>query len=429
MRTVAPGRCRLAFTLALAGALVLAVGCRPDDSAQRASPSTAPAEAYRGTPIGATIEGRPWIAHVLAVDLDRDGLLDVLVCDARANQVSWIRQVRPGEFAETKLASDLPGPVHAEGVDFDGDGDVDVLVASMGQVFPNNSRIGAVYWLENDGAMAFTPRVVLAETTRVSDVRAGDFDGDGRLDLAVAQFGYDQGEVAWLRQRSDGSFERRVLLNRSGAVNVVVADLNGDQTLDLAAIVSQEWEEIHLFENDGRGSFRSRVIYGSTNEDFGSSGLTLGDLNRDGRPDLLFTNGDGFDYAEPGPRPWHGVQWLENLGQGLFRYHRIGDLAGAYSPAAVDLNRDGFTDVVACSGFNDWDSPAAVSLVVFLNDGTQRFTRHVVARAPTHLMTLAIGAYDGPEHPPALVTGGFHAYPPWRDMSRVTLWRRETESR
>ena len=73
------------------------------------------------------------------------------------------------------------------------------------------------------------------------------------------------------------------------------------------------------------------VFFGSTNEDFGSSGISLCDLNRDGPPDILLTNGDGFDYAEPGARPWHGVQWLENRGGGKFRQQRIGDLLGAYS--------------------------------------------------------------------------------------------------
>lgn len=378
---------------------------------------------YRPTPVGRPVEGRPWIAHVNAVDLDQDGLIDVLISDAQQNAVSWLRQQASGEFEEVVLASGLPGVVHAEAVDLDQDGDLDVLAASMGQVFPNNAKIGAVFVLENDGRQQFTARRVLENTSRVTDVRAADLNGDGRIDLAVAQFGYDQGEVSWLENRGDGRFERRVILNLPGAVNVVVADLNGDGAPDLAANISQEFEEIHLLENDGRGRFVDRVIYGSTNEDFGSSGLALCDLNQDGRPDLLFTNGDGFDYAQPGERPWHGVQWLENLGNGTFRYHRIGDLAGAFSPVAVDVNGDGALDVVASSGFNRWTNPQAVSLMVFLNDGRQRFTPHVLARTPTHLMTAAVAALDGPGQPPVIITGGFHAYPPWDRMSRVLFWR------
>jgi hypothetical protein len=43
---------------------------------------------FRAQPVGAAVEGNPWIAHVKAVDLDQDGLLDTLVCDARTNQVT-----------------------------------------------------------------------------------------------------------------------------------------------------------------------------------------------------------------------------------------------------------------------------------------------------------------------------------------------------
>ncbi len=188
-------------------------------------------------------------------------------------------------------------------------------------------------------------------------------------------------------------------------------------------LISQQFEEIHLYLNSGDGVFTHHLIYGSTNEDYGSSGITLCDLNRDGRPDILYTNGDGFDYAQPGPRPWHGVQWLENSGGGKFKYHRIGDLAGAYSPVAVDLDGDGAMDVVAVSGFNTWENPAAVSMMLFQNDGHMNFSPRVLAHLPTHLLTAAAADLDG-TGVPVLITGGFHAYPPWDHMSRILLWRR-----
>lgn len=357
-----------------------------------------------------------------AVDLDRDGLVDVLVCDGVKNQVSWLRQGPRGQFEEQILASDIAGPVHAEAVDIDGDGDLDLLIASMGVIFPNNDKIGSIIILENDGHQHFTRHVIAEHVPRVTDVRAGDFNHDGRLDLAVALFGYDQGEVRWMENLGNWEFRSHNLLNLSGAINVCVADLNGDGTLDIVTVVSQQWEEVVLFQNDGSGNFTNKVIFGSTNEDYGSSGITLCDLNRDGRLDVLYTNGDGFDYAEPGSRPWHGVQWLENLGGGQFRFHRIGDLPGAYSPIGVDFDHDGAIDVVAVSGFNDWKNPKAVSLMLFHNDGKMNFTAFPLAHEPTHLMTLAAGDLDG-TGVPVLITGDFHAYPPYEKMSRVTLWR------
>lgn len=377
---------------------------------------------YTGEPVGAPVAGKPWIANLQPVDLDRDGKLDALVVDASTNSIGWLRQTEPGKFTESALVSDLPAPVHVDAVDIDGDGDFDLLVACMGRVFPNNEKIGSVLILENDGRQHFTSHVVLENVARVTDVRAADFDRDGKLDLSVAQFGYDQGEIRWMRNLGNWQFESHILLSLSGAINVCNADMNGDGTTDIVAVVAQQWEEIYLFENDGTGNFTHKVIYGSTNEDFGSSGISLCDLNRDGKLDVLYTNGDGFDYAEPGARPWHGVQWLENQGSGFFKYHRIGDLPGAYSPVGVDFNGDGALDVVAVSGFNDWKNPAAASLVVFENDAQMNFTPHVLAHLPTHLMTCVAGDFDGTGKP-AIITGCFYAYPPFDRMGRLTLWR------
>ena len=377
---------------------------------------------FTAQPIGAPFEDKPWISNVTITDLDHDGRPDILACDDKAQAVVWLRQVSPGKFEETTLMADLPSPVHVEAVDIDGDGDLDLLVACMGEVFPNNDKIGSVIILENDGHRHFTKHVILDHVARVTDIRAGDFDGDGKLDLAVAQFGYDQGEIRWMRNLGNWQFESHILLSLSGTINVCVADMNGDHTPDIVAVVSQQWEEIYLFENNGHGDFTSRKLFGSTNQDFGSSGISLCDLNRDGRPDILYSNGDGFAFADPGKRPWHGVQWLENLGQGFFRYHRIGNLPGAFSPIGVDIDGDGAMDVVAISSFNDWKDPKALSLVAFVNDGQMNFTPHVLARTPIQLMSCAAGDLDGSGRP-SIVAGGFYAYPPFDRMGRLTLWQ------
>jgi hypothetical protein len=376
--------------------------------------------------IGAAFEGKPWISHVRVVDLDQDGLADILACDDKLQAVVWLRQTAPGKFEESVLMQDLPSPVHVEAVDFNHSGHLDLLVACMGEVFPNNDKIGSVIILENDGHQHFTRHVIAEHIARVTDIRAADFDGDGKLDLAVAQFGYDQGEIRWMRNLGNWQFESHILLSLSGTINVCVADMNGDHTPDIVAVVSQQWEEVHLFENDGHGNFTDKILFGSTNEDFGSSGISLCDLNRDGRPDILYTNGDGFAYADPGKRPWHGVQWLENLGGGNFKYHRIGDLPGAYSPVGVDLNGSGAMDIVCVSGFNDWKDPSAASLVVFKNDGKMNFTQHVLAHAPTQLITCDVGLLDDSGRP-SIVTAGFYSYPPFDKMDRITLWQQSSK--
>ena len=415
---------------AAAGGIGLSGGC------DRAPPPTAPkislkpevkVPLLRSETIGAKPVTTPWIAHVIAVDLDRDGRLDVIACEAQANQVLWLRETATGSFEERVIATGMKAPVHAEVVDFDGDGDRDVVVASRGMVFPNNDRIGTVFVLENDGRQNFTPHAVLENTERVTDVRAGDFNGDGKIDLALAQFGYDQGSVSWLERTGPWEFKRHVLLALSGAVNVGVADFNDDGRPDIVALVSQQWEEVHYFENQGSGNFSAKRLWGSTNEDYGSSGLTVADLNGDGRPDVLFSNGDGFGPSvEPGPRPWHGVQWLENLGEGKFRYHRIGDLPGAYSPVAVDLDGDGTMDVVAVAAYagrgrSGNARPAA--LMWFRNVGGMKFEPHVLAIAPQDQITLAVGNFSA-DGRPELVTGEFYLAATYGGTGRITLWRR-----
>ena len=73
------------------------------------------------------------------------------------------------------------------------------------------------------------------------------------------------------------------------------------------------------------------------------------------------------------------------------------------------------------SAYNNWDKPAAQSLVWFENDGRMQFTLRTLANAPTHLITLGVGDVTG-DGRPDLVTGGMHTSRPYDRMSRVTVW-------
>lgn len=415
------------FVVLLIGSLLFLPACRKPQSTSVApapapAPRAVPHLAYVPEPIGDPLQGRPWIAHLCVVDLDGDGLPDVVVCDATRNQVRWIRQSPRGVYKEYPIG-EVKGPAHVEPFDVYHHGRLDLLVASMGQIFPSNERIGSVVIFENLGDGRFRKHVVAEHIARVSDVRGADLLGNGVTQLVVGCFGYDQGETLWMENKGDWKFVPHMVNTQSGPIHTPVADFDGDGRLDFADLISQEWEEVHLFHNQGGGRFQDSIVWGSTNEDYGSSGLIAADVNRDGRPDLVYTNGDAFDYSRPGPRPWHGVQWIENLGGGRWQFHRIGNLPGAYGPSAGDLNGDGYVDLVTASCFNAWDDPNSVSLMAWINDGHQHFTPVALAHRPTHLLTTAIADMDG-DGVPEIVTGGFHAYPPWNHMSRVTLWKR-----
>ena len=371
--------------------------------------------------IGLEYTDPPLISNIAAADLDADGLNDVIVCDAGDNSISWIRQYPAGTFIEKVLATGLIAPAHVQVIDFDQDGDNDLVVAVLGMLFPNNDKIGSVVVLENDGSHNFIKHTAAEKIARVSDARAGDLDADGDLDLAVAQFGYDDGETRWIENTGKWTFRSHILQSLSGPINVEIADLDGDGDSDIASIASQEWEEIYCFVNEGSGKFSPKLLWGSTNEDFGSSGISVYDLDMDGDTDILYTNGDAFDYIPPVPRPWHGVSWLENKGNLDFEFHRLCDFNGAYNARPVDADNDGDLDIFIVSGFNLWQNFDSQSFIWLENTGEMQFVKHNIASAPTHLLTLEACDFNNDGHMD-FVTGGMHAYPPYDRMGRITLW-------
>jgi hypothetical protein len=375
-------------------------------------------------PIGFPPADPPRIGSLDIVDLDKDGLPDILVADMLANRVGWIRQSPAGTYSERWIGPVLPAPAHVSAADIDKDGDLDVLVACMGQLFPNNDKVGSVVVLENDGRQNYTPRTIVDHIARVTDVRAADFNGDGRPDLIAGQFGYDDGETRWMENLGNWQFRSHILQSLSGVIHTIPIDIDKDGDTDVVSLVSQQWEELYVFENDGRGNFKSHLFWGSTNEDYGSSGIRLADLNRDGLVDVLLTNGDAFDYLPPRPRPWHSVQWLENRGNFKFDHHPISHLPGASGAVAADLDGDGDLDVAAVSCYNFWERPDSQSIVWFENDGKMDFTARDISHSPTHLISLEAEDMNR-DGKPDLVSVRMNVYPPFTKDGRVVFWRNQ----
>jgi hypothetical protein len=229
-------------------------------------------------PIGAPTGefGRPLVTNVHLVDLDRDGFLDVVYGEAQKNTVRWIRQAPRGVFTEEIIGTDIPAPAHVSTGDLNATGRLDVLVSSMGQLTPNNDRIGAVVVLENLDNRHFRSRVLLDRVARVTDVRAANLAGhtDGRLDLVVGQFGYAQGETRWMENQGQWRFQSFIVNTQSGCLFTPVADFDGDGAMDFAALISQEWEEVHWFRNLRQKQFADKNAWGSTNEDFAVAAST-----------------------------------------------------------------------------------------------------------------------------------------------------------
>ena len=101
----------------------------------------------------------------------------------------------------------------------------------------------------------------------------------------------------------------------------------------------------------------------------------------------------------------------------------MGNFPGAYSPIATDIDGDGDNDILAVSTFNNWGRQDAFSMICFEQVGLREFRSRVFALAPTRLLALDAADIDG-DGQIELVSGGYHMFPPFENMSRVSLWDR-----
>ena len=277
----------------------------------------------------------------------------------------------------TERLATLLQPVHIEACDLDSDGRTDLVVADIGEFDANDTDLGRIVWLRrSDSNNKFEKVVLLEGLSRVADVQPGDFDGDGDLDLLVGVFGWrETGRILLLVNEGaiDGElqFEARKIDPRHGAVNTSPIDFDGDGDLDFVALISQGHEVVELFLNDGQANFQSKLIYQAPDPAYGSSGIELVDLDRDGDTDVLFTNGDSFDR---GAKPYHSVQWLENTGDFPFAHHSLCAMPGALDATARDFDGDGDLDVVAVALLAEpskrWLAKLETSSVVMLEQTT-----------------------------------------------------------
>jgi len=348
--------------------------------------------------------------------------LDILAADALAGRVVRLRRTDAGPWEREILNEDweLPVPAHITPVDLDQDGDLDFVVSCIGGIQPTNDLVGRVVWLENNSGK-YTSHDLLNEVRRVTDAQCGDFDGDGDIDLVVAVFGgILQGQILWLQNNGSQEFTDHEIMNASGTIHVPVEDFDGDGDLDFAAIVSQEEEQVWLFENlgDGFSNAKRHLIFSSWNFDLGTAGMEAVDLDQDGDKDLLLAIGDNLELINNSPQPCHGVKWLENKGDWKFEDRQIATIGGVYGVSPADLDGDGDIDVAAVTMFNDWAQEGAASVLWLENDGQQNFETWQIASDPIQLATVACGDInnDGSQD---IVTGSLHFRRPFDRFGSV----------
>lgn len=169
--------------------------------------------------------------------------------------------------------------------DFNGDGNLDIAVL-------NNAGSGgtdSVYLLLGNGDGTFQlPKVAQTGVFPVYEM-AGDFNADGKLDMAVANQG--DGTVSVLLGTGDGLFTRLDYPAGESAGSVAVGDINGDGRVDLLVGMANG---LSLLLGNGDGTFQSASPFEMPNQPHPA---VLGDFNGDGRLDVIAADDLGFDVS------------------------------------------------------------------------------------------------------------------------------------
>ena len=386
------------------------------------------------------IDAREYGMGVVAADVDNDGWVDLYLTNLGPNQL--FRNNGDGTFSDVSPQSGLDDPgwsVSAAFVDYDRDGWLDLYVGNyvdystdadrecpsetgrVGYCVPQVYRAqpDRLYRNEGDGTFVDVTATALGTTTfgPALGVATADFDGDGWLDIFVANDG--EANQLWMNRR-DGTFGDAGLLSGTalngagdaeGSMGVDAGDFDNDGDEDLF-MTHLTTETNTLYVNDGTGLFEDRSALSGLgppslmSTGFGTAWL---DFDNDGWLDVLTVNGrvsrteeranEPFPYDQP-------KQLFRNLGDG--RFEEVTDRAGAVFAVSEVGRGAAFGDVD-----NDGDIDALVG-----NDSER--------------VRLLVNQVDSPHHWLGLRLVGSEEAP--RDMlgarvevarsDETTLWRR-----
>jgi Domain of unknown function (DUF4347)/FG-GAP-like repeat/Domain of unknown function (DUF4114)/FG-GAP repeat len=279
-----------------------------------------------------------------------------------------VTQAYPGvlqSFANATNFSVGDSPYSVAVGDFNGDGKLDLAVT--------NNESDNVSILLGDGTGSFGSATNFSVGDSPYSVVVGDFNGDSKLDLVVANQGDDN--VSILLGTGTGGFDSATNFSVGDSpYSVVVGDFNGDSKLDLA-VANEGDDNVSILLGTGTGSFGS-----ATNFSVGDSpySVAVGDFNGDGKLDLAAANeGD------------NNVSVL--LGDGTGGFGTATNFSVGQSPYFLtvgDFNGDSKLDLVASN--NDSNN-----ISVLLGDGTGGFdsaTNFAVGEDPYQ---LAVGDFNG----------------------------------
>ena len=320
---------------------------------------------------------------VAVADVNRDGKPDLLVAnqcgsDSSCNgngSVTVLLGNADGTF-QAAVAYDSAGHTTTSVAvgDVNGDGKPDVILTNACKT-QSDCDIGVVSVLLGNGDGTFQTAVTYESGGKSAvSVAVGDVNGDGKLDLLVANYclssvSCSSGSVGVLLGNGDGTFQSPHSYGSGDAdtSSVTPADVNLDTKPDLIAANAGSLSGVAVLLGNGDGTFQTARTYGPTSS---ARSIAVGDVNQDGKLDLLVAN-----ECSPGSCDHGLVGVLLGNGDGTFQAAQTYD-SSAYSPWAVsvgDVDGDGKLDVLVtneCLSYDVCNAGGIVGVLLGNGDGT-----------------------------------------------------------
>jgi hypothetical protein len=325
-------------------------------------------------------------------DVDGDGKLDIVVLNRNLNQVLILKNIStPGVLTTNSFAVPVVFPTGNDprGVvvrDFDGDGLPDIAVANWAD--------GTVFVYHNLGTSngittnSFAAPVIYTVGASPQDLKTADLDGDGLPDLVTANNNYGTtNSVSLLRNTSSPgniSFAPQVALTGlATAYGLAIGDLDGDGKPDLVVSSFDYGQSVSVYRNTSTpGSLTTNSF--ASDVDFAlpgwGNGVAIGDLDGDGKPDLAVVTqlGDGLSLFKNISTP--GSFTTNSLAPRV-------DYPTGWNPNGVaigDLDGDGRPDIAFAVSY-------AATLSIYQNETPFGTAPPVITTQPTNLVVATGG--------------------------------------
>lgn len=310
-----------------------------------------------------------WVTDVAIADLTGDGIPDIVAATLTKYDGIWLFPgTGTGAFSE---------PVT---LDAGSGGSSSIIVADLnGDALPDlamtdDTPAEAVSVLTAKPGGEYSEPVSFPVGYDPSSVAAGDFDGDGSVDLAVCDGG--SGTVSQLFGRGDGSYVTAPVADVDGTVDdAVLADFNEDGMADLALIPA-----LRVVLGRGDGTFSDPVRYDTPAE---IAAVIAADMNGDGHLDLALANHGREPYTAG------NVSILLGIGDGTFaESHEYAGGGGPTGLAAADLDSNGDLDLALAVPTDD-------AVAITLGDGAGKVGRRTKLPVGDEPLAVAAGDFNG----------------------------------